>query len=91
MSGQPIRPVRLLDQLRERIRYTHYSLRTEKTYVYWARCLIRFHNLRHAIKMHEQPRIRRKAFRAGPMLPRRLTQGRRVNAQQFTHAISHCD
>jgi len=30
----PLRSARLLDQLRERIRYRHYSLRTEQTYVY---------------------------------------------------------
>ena len=34
MSHPPLRSVRLLDQLRERIRYAHYGLRTEKTYVY---------------------------------------------------------
>ena len=38
---------RLLDQLRERLRYRHYSLSTEKLYVYWARFFIRFHGLRH--------------------------------------------
>jgi integron integrase len=34
---------RLLDQIRERIRYLHYSLATEKAYVYWARFFIRWH------------------------------------------------
>src|SRR6202167_3863781 len=38
---------RLLDQLRERIRYCHYSLKTEKAYVFWAKRYIRFHGLRH--------------------------------------------
>ncbi len=38
---------RLLDQLRESIRYKHYSLRTEDAYVYWVRWYIRFHGLRH--------------------------------------------
>ena len=47
MTYSPARSARLLDQLRERIRYAHYSLRTEKTYVYWARFFIRFHRLRH--------------------------------------------
>lgn len=28
---------RLLDQLRERIRYLHYSLQTERAYLYWVR------------------------------------------------------
>jgi integron integrase len=43
----PLRSTRLLDQLRERIRYAHYSLRTEQAYVYWVRCFIHFHGLRH--------------------------------------------
>ena len=35
--------IRLLDQLRERVRYLHYSLQTEKAYLYWARFFIRWH------------------------------------------------
>lgn len=38
---------RLLDQLRERLRYMHYSLQTEKSYVYWVRWFIRWHGVRH--------------------------------------------
>ena len=49
--NKPRKPVlsstRLLDQLRERLRYLHYSLRTEQNYVYWARFFIRWHGLRH--------------------------------------------
>lgn len=37
----PLQSARLLDQLRERIRYMHYSLSTEKTYVYWVRFFVR--------------------------------------------------
>jgi len=33
--------------VRERIRYCHYSLRTEQTYVYWVRWFIRHQGLRH--------------------------------------------
>ncbi len=47
----PLVSVRLLDQLRERIRYKHYSLSTEKTYVHWVRAFIHFHNLRHPREM----------------------------------------
>lgn len=43
----PLRSTRLLDQLRERIRYRHYSLSTERSYAYWVRYFIRFHGLRH--------------------------------------------
>ncbi|HJW54665.1 MAG TPA: integron integrase [Burkholderiaceae bacterium] len=47
-TGTPIlQSPRLLDQLRESIRYKHYSLRTEEAYVYWVRWYIRFHGLRH--------------------------------------------
>jgi len=38
---------RLLDQLREQIRYQHYSIRTEEAYVYWVKNFIHFHNLKH--------------------------------------------
>ncbi len=43
----PLQSKRLLDQLRERLRYLHYSLNTEKTYIYWVRWFIRYHGLRH--------------------------------------------
>ncbi len=42
--GVPVfQSTRIIDQLRERIRYLHYSLQTEKAYVYWARFFIRWH------------------------------------------------
>jgi integron integrase len=47
----PERQPRLLDQLRRRIRDKHYTLNTERTYVYWARWYIRFHGLRHPADM----------------------------------------
>jgi len=43
----PLKSTRLLAQLRERLRYLHYSLRTEQTYVYWTRFFVHFHALRH--------------------------------------------
>lgn len=43
VAAPVLRSVRLLDQLRERIRYLHYSLQTEKAYLYWARFFIRWH------------------------------------------------
>lgn len=39
--------VRLLDQVRERLRYLHYSLKTERAYVYWVRWFVRHSGLRH--------------------------------------------
>ena len=43
--------VKLLDQVRERIRLLHYSLRTEEVYVHWTRAFIRYHGLRHPNEM----------------------------------------
>ena len=46
-SHQP----RLLDQMRDRIRYKHYSIRTETAYLDWARRYILFHGKRHPAAM----------------------------------------
>ncbi len=42
---------RLLTQVRERLRYKHYSLATEKLYVYWIRFFIRWSGLGHPVEM----------------------------------------
>jgi integron integrase len=47
LSGPP----RLLDQLRQQIRYMHYSIRTEQAYVHWVRAYIRYHALRHPAEL----------------------------------------
>ena len=46
-SLPPLQSVRLLDQMRERVRYLHYSLRTEQAYVYWVRAFVRHLGMRH--------------------------------------------
>ena len=51
MHTPPPRQGRLLDQLREMIRYRHYSLRTEEAYVYWVRQFIHWHGLRHPAEL----------------------------------------
>ena len=42
---------KLLDIIREKIRFKHYSLSTEKTYMYWIKYYILFHNKRHPNEM----------------------------------------
>ncbi len=49
-DDQCARP-RLLDLVRARIRYMHYSYRTEQAYVAWIRRFIHFHGLRHPREM----------------------------------------
>jgi hypothetical protein len=46
-STSVFKSTRLLDQLREQIRYLHYSLRTEEAHVYWVKKFIYFHQKRH--------------------------------------------
>ena len=43
---EPEKP-RFLDQIREKVRLKHYSIRTEQSYVDWARRFIVFHDKRH--------------------------------------------
>ncbi|RQP23403.1 integron integrase [Piscinibacter terrae] len=52
----PLQATRLLDQLRERVRYLHYSPRTEQAYVFWCRAFVRWHGLRHPAQMG-QPEV----------------------------------
>ena len=46
-----LQSARLLDQVRERVRYLHYTIRTEQAYVHWVRSFVRFHRMRHPCDM----------------------------------------
>lgn len=46
-SLPPIKATRLMDQVRERVRYLHYSIRTEQAYLHWIKAFIHFHGMRH--------------------------------------------
>lgn len=48
------RPPKLLDQVRQRIRFLRYSRRTEQAYIHWIRRYILFHKKRHPREMAEQ-------------------------------------
>jgi site-specific recombinase XerD len=43
--------MKLEDQIRETMRFKHYSVRTEESYVGWYRRFVRFHGLRHPGEM----------------------------------------
>ena len=45
---------KLLDIVRDKIRFKHYSLSTEKTYVHWIKHYILFHNKKHPIDMQKE-------------------------------------
>jgi integron integrase len=42
---------KLLDLVRDKIRFKHYSYSTEKTYIFWIKQYIFFHNKKHPIQM----------------------------------------
>jgi hypothetical protein len=42
---------KLLDEVRDRIRARHYSIRTEETYLRWIKDFIIFHGKRHPKEM----------------------------------------
>ena len=42
---------KLLDLVRDKIRFKHYSYSTERTYVHWTKHYIFFHNIKHPIEM----------------------------------------
>jgi len=44
-------PKKILDQVMEKVRVKHYSIRTEQAYVYWAKKFILFHNKKHPRQM----------------------------------------
>jgi integron integrase len=73
------RSTRLLDQVRERARYLHYSVRTEKAYVYWVRFFVRWHGLRHPRDMGA-PQVQ--AFLS------MLASERRVSSSTHNQALS---
>lgn len=50
-QGEIVLRPKLLDQMRDVLRRGHYSLRTEKAYLWWTRRFVRFHGLRHPLTM----------------------------------------
>ncbi|TFW05219.1 integron integrase [Oxalobacteraceae bacterium OM1] len=75
----PLTSTRLLDQVRERLRYLHYSLRTEQSYVCWVRWYIRWHDVRRPRDMGAKEV---KAFLS------MLANVRRVSASTHRQALS---
>jgi len=51
------RSPKLLDRVRALIRAKHYSLRTERIYVFWIKRFICFHGKRHPESMGWRPRL----------------------------------
>ena len=74
-----IRPIKLMDQLRDRIRYLHYSYRTEQAYAMWIRRYICFHDKRHPLELGA---LEIESFLTA------LVEQRNVSASTHTQALS---
>jgi integron integrase len=82
-GNAPLQSIRLLDQVRERIRYMHYSLSTEKTYLHWVKFFVRWHG-RNGVMHHPREM-------AGPEIEAFLTMlatERKVSASTHNQALS---
>ena len=79
------RSPKLLDQLRDRIRVKHYSIRTEQAYVQWVKRYIFFHGMRHPKEMGK-PEV--EAFLTALAVERNVaasTQGQALAALLFLY------
>lgn len=76
---------KLLDIVRDKIRFKHYSIKTEKSYVGWIKHYIFFHNKKHPIEM-AKPEI--EAFLTFPAVERKVspaTQNQAFSALLFLY------
>ncbi len=82
-GSAPLKSVRLLDQVRERIRYLHYSLSTEKVYLYWVKFFVRWHG-RSGLMRHP----REMGVREVEAFLTMLATERKVSASTHNQALS---
>jgi len=75
------KPVKLLDQVRARLRLKHYSLRTEAAYIGWIRRFILFHQKRHPKDMGK---VEVEAFLS------HLASAAKVSASTQNQALAAC-
>ena len=79
-----MKSIRLLDQVRERIRYLHYSLSTEKVYLYWVKFFIRWQGLQAGAMRHPRDMGPREVEAFLTM----LATERKVSASTHNQALS---
>ena len=79
----PLQSSRILDQVRERIRYSHYSLSTEKTYLYWVRFFILWY-----AKTHRMTHPRDMGAKEVEAFLTMLATERHVSASTHNQALS---
>ena len=76
---------KLLDIVRDKIRFKHYSISTEKTYVHWIKHYIFFHNKKHPIEMAKNELEEYLTFLATKRHVSPTTQNQAFNAILFLY------
>lgn len=85
MDSRPSKPC-LQEQFRNVMRAHHYSVRTEKSYWYWIRFYLRFHQLRHPLEMGPAEVNRFLSWLATERQVATATQNLALNALVFLYA-----
>jgi len=76
---------KLLDMVRDKIRFKHYSISTEKTYIHWIKHYIFFHNKKHPIEMAKREIEEYLTFLATEKRVSPTTQNQAFNAILFLY------
>ena len=76
---------KLLDQVRNRLRYKHYALKTERTYIAWIRRYIYFHNKTHPKDLDGSAVARFLSYLATEENVAAATQNQALNALVFLY------
>jgi len=76
---------KLLDIVRDKIRFKHYSYSTERTYLHWIKQYIFFHNLKHPIEMAKSEIEQYLTFLATKKRVSPTTQNQAFNAILFLY------
>ena len=76
---------KLLDIVRDKIRFKHYSYSTERTYIHWIKQYILFHNKKHPIEMEKREIEEYLTFLATKKNVSSTTQNQAFNAILFLY------
>ncbi len=86
-----LQSIKILDQVRERIRYLHYSIRTEESYLYWIRFFIRWSGVRHPREMGADEVRAFLTFLASPAIGAHRSQRREAVLRETPRLPSAAD
>lgn len=75
-----------MDSVRQAVQVRHYSIRTEKAYLYWVRYFIKFNGMRHPKDLGEDDVARFLSFLACERAVAASTQNQALNALVFLYA-----